>query len=222
MKICKCLITSLLLVTCVQYAAAQGVKKQDGPILGQTTMDCSTSPFPGGGPRPVVDGATATVFRTPNGITATASMPTPVPGSYCYPPATLAFDPAAGPAVPGFPEAFSFWGIYFNNPDQCLPGGCSALDVLGPNCVNAQAGAVQLGGHIVGGPRLELAGHLSVGHGPLGPLGCAPLTNVEGADIHLAIAPHGMLNPELLPDMIEVPPGGGPGYWFPSVFEGSD
>jgi len=225
MKISKILLPSALLIAVAHQAAAEGATKQEGPIMGQTSMDCG-SPLPGGGPRPVIDGASATLLRGPNGITASVSMPTPVSGSYCYPPATLLFDPAAGPAVAGHPEAFSLWGIYFNAPAQCLGGECSVADVLGPNCANAQAGAVQLSGHIVGGRLLHMTGHLSVGEGPLaGPgltLGCAPLLDADGAEVHLAVAPHGLLMPHLMPEMIETPPGGGPGYWFPSVFEGVD
>jgi len=220
MKTWNVLIPSLLLAVAGQQAAAQGVTTQTGPVLGQTSMDCSS--VPGAGDRPVIDGASARLQRTKNGITASFSMPTPVPGSYCYPPATLVLDASAGPAVPGHPEAFSFWAIYFNNPEACLGGECSVADVLGPNCVNVLAGAVKLAGHVVGGPTLHTSGHLSVGEGPLTPFGCAPLLDPQGAEIHLAMAPHGMLRPDLLPDLISTPPGGGPGYWMPSVFEGLD
>ena len=212
-RLAAALAGALLSVT----ALADGVYEQPAPVLGQTSANCA-APLPGGGPRPVIADGAASLIRTANGITAFLTMPTPQPGGYCYPPATLATNPAAGPAVPGFPEAFSFWGIYFNNPENCLPGGCSALDVLGPNCPNVGAGAVKLGGHVSGGGKLQLSGHLSVGDGPLGSLGCAPLTDVLGAEIHVAVGPHGMLQPNLLPAQIGVPPGGGPGYWFPAIF----
>ena len=218
MKNWKTFLSMCSLIAVSGYARADGVIEQEAPLMGQTSTNCASVPLPGGGPRPVLAGATAELLRTPTGVTALVRLPTPTPGSYCYPPATLAFDPAAGPAVPGHPEAFSLWGIYFNNPSACGSGGCSAADVLGPNCVNAQAGAVKLGGHIAGGGTLRLSGHLQRGEGPLGPLGCAPLTNVLGAEIHIAVAPHGMLNPALLPDQISTPPGGGPGYWLPAVF----
>jgi hypothetical protein len=216
------LLPTLLLGAAMHnLAVADGVVKQSSPLLGQTSMDCSM-PLPAEAARPAIDGAETTLMRTSTGIIAMVKLPTPAPGSYCYPPAILAFDPGAGPAVPGHPEAFSLWGIYFNHPENCLNGQCSAADVLGPNCVNVEAGAVKLGGHIEGGDNLNLAGHLSVGDGPLGPLGCAPLLDSLGAEIHLAVAPHGMLIPSLLPDSIGTPPGGGPGYWFPAIFEGVD
>lgn len=217
----KLLAGAMLCALAPLAAADKKTTTHEQAILGQTSTDCSVA-LPGSGNRPEVPDSSATLRRTPNGVMASVSMPTPLPGTYCYPPVTVSTDPAAGPAVPGHPEAWSLWGIYFNNPEQCMNGQCSAADVLGPNCENAQAGAVALGGHIVGGKVLHISGHLSAGDGPLGALGCAALTNVEGGEIHLAVAPHGMLQPHLMPTMIGVPPGGGPGYWFPSVFYGEN
>jgi hypothetical protein len=212
---------SLLLTAAGSAAAvADGVTEQTMAVMGQTSTDCSIVPLPFYAERPVIAGSSARLQRGPNGITASVSMPTPEPGTYCYPPATLVFDPAAGPAVPGHPEAFSLWAIYFNEPENCSDGECGVDDVLVPeNCAEALGGAMALGGHIVGGPVLHLSGHLSVGDGPLGPLGCAPLLDADAAEIHLAVAPHGLLRPRLLPDLISTPPGGGPGYWYPAVFE---
>ena len=215
------LAAALVSVAIGAQVMANGAIKQPADVLGQTSSDCSM-PLPGGGPRPVIDDAAATLIRTATGVTAMLSMPVPMSGTYCYPPATLATNPAAGPAVPGHPEAFSLWGIYFNNPENCLPGGCSAADVLGPNCPNVQAGAINLGGRMASDGTLQLSGHLSVGEGPLGALGCAPLIDSIGSEIHLAVGPHGMLQPDLLPTQIGVPPGGGPGYWFPAIFLPAD
>lgn len=210
----------LLFVAGTGIGLAEGVVEQSMGVEGQTSTDCSTVPLPADGARPVIEGAFARLQRGPNGITGSVAMPTPAPGTYCYPPATLALDPAAGPAVPGHPEAWSLWAIYFNEPDDCSDGVCGVDDVLNPaNCANAKGGAMPLGGHIVGGSWLNLAGHLSVGQGPLGPLGCAPLMDANSAEIHLAVAPHGLLMPHLMPALISTPPGGGPGYWFPAAFE---
>lgn len=216
-KLSRVLLSSLLALLVGGSAWSAGAERQEAPLMGQTSDDCAM-PLPGSGPRPVIADGTATVIRTKNGISAFVRLPTPMPGTYCYPPATLATDPSAGPAVPGHPEVFSLWGIYFNNPENCLPGGCSAADVLGPNCINAQAGAVKLAGHVTGNGTLQLSGHLSIGSGPLGALGCAPLMDPQGAELHVAVGPHGMLVPSLMPAQISVPPGGGPGYWFPAIF----
>lgn len=199
-------------------AGASGAVKQEQAVYGQTSTDCSSVPLPFEGNRPLIEDGSALLIRTANGVTAVVAMPTPASGSYCYPPVTLATNPAAGPAVPGYPEVFTLWLIYFNNPAGCAASGCGVPDVLGANCVNAQAGAMKLAGHVTGGGTLQLSGHASAGDGPLGALGCAALTNIEGAEIHLAVAPHGVLQPSLMPALIQVPPGGGPGYWYPAIF----
>lgn len=210
-------IATAVLLTATLQAVAGGATKQEQPVYGQTSTDCSVVlPFEGN--RPQIEDGSALLIRTANGVTAIVSMPTPATGTYCYPPATLATNSAAGPAVPGYPEVFTLWFIYFNNPAGCAPSGCGVPDVLGANCVNAQAGAMKLAGHVTGGGNLQLSGHASKGDGPLGALGCAAFTNIEGAEIHLAVAPHGVLQPSLMPALIQVPPGGGPGYWYPAVF----
>jgi hypothetical protein len=206
----------------LSLAFAGGAIEQEATVLGQTSTDCSQVPLPFFDPRPVIEGASATLLRTPNGISGFVSMDTPVSGGYCYPPMTIAGDASAGPAVPGHPEAFTLWIIYFNEPQNCASGDgddCDVPDVLGENCANAQAGAMKLSGHIKGGGKLNLSGHLSAGDGPLGALGCAPLYNVNGAEVHLAVAPHGMPISSAMPTQIQVPPGGGPGYWYPAIFE---
>ncbi|MEM6818538.1 MAG: hypothetical protein AAF578_07075 [Pseudomonadota bacterium] len=193
------------------------IVEQRGALSTQTFGDCS-QPLPFGGERAEIPRSSAKILRLKDGIAAFVRMPTPEPGSYCYPPATLATDPSAGPAVPGAVEAFSLWLIYFNRPDQCLPGGCSARDVLGPNCVNAGAGAIGLGGRATRRARLSLSGYASVGEGPLQGFGCEPLGDTQQAEIHIAIGPHGALREDLLPTQLQVPPGGGPGYWLPKIF----
>ena len=214
-KSMKCLLAFGLTLFVTLHVQAGSAVKQTASVLGQTSNDCSV-PLPGAGPRAVIDGGSASIIRTMNGFSASISLPTPLSGTYCYPSQTLGGNAAAGPAVPGHPEAFSFWGIYFNSPEGCGAGGCGASDVGGPNCVNAQAGAIKLSGHVTGGGRLHLSGHISTNEDPL--IGCSRLVDVLGAEIHLAIAPHGMLTPSLMPTQIQVPPGGGPGYWFPAVF----
>ncbi|MEL7312719.1 MAG: hypothetical protein AAFN07_14490 [Pseudomonadota bacterium] len=188
-----------------------------GRLSSQSSTDCS-APLPFDGERTSILGSSVKLLRLADGIAAFASMPTPEPGSYCYPPATLATNPEAGPAVPGAIEAFSLWLIYFNHPENCLPGGCSARDVLGPNCVNVGAGAIGLGGRATNKRRLNLSGYASVGDGPLTGFGCAPLGDTQTAEIHIAIGPHGALREDLLPDQLLLPPGGGPGYWLPKIF----
>lgn len=194
-----------------------GIDEQRGKLSGQTIGDCSM-PLPPGGERPLIDRSYAKILRLKDGLAVFVSMPTPEVGSYCYPPATLATDPAAGPAVPGSPEAFSLWLIYFNRPEHCLPGGCSARDVLGPNCANVGAGAIGLGGRVTSRARLSLSGYASVGDMPLAGFGCEPMGATDTAEFHVAVGPHGLVREDLLPTQLLVPPGGGPGYWLPKIF----
>ncbi len=126
-----------------------------------------------------------------------------------YPPGN-AFQPNG--AVPGHPEAFSFWAFVFNHPELCS-GPCDMND-LGITAA-AQGGVYNVGGHVEGGGRLVLSGHISVGSTPFA--GVA-LSEPRTAFVHLAIAPHGQLDPALLPDQITKPIGG-PTLWWGALFE---
>ncbi|MGH3119016.1 MAG: hypothetical protein ACRDQ2_18265 [Gaiellales bacterium] len=158
-----------------------------------------------GGPVASADGAT--LQRSESGLSARLSMPTPVPGTYMYPPAqTVPFPFPA--AVPGHPEAFSFWVFVFNYPELCSdPCGSNDLGVGTP----ARGGAFSGGGHIEGGAKLTLSGHVSMNTEPFsGSLLLEPLT----AEVHFAVAPHGALDPALLPDQISKPIGAPPFWWI--------
>lgn len=135
----------------------------------------------------------ATLRRTPNGISVSVSMPTPEPGSYTYPTSGEAF------SGPGHPEAFSLWVFVFDDPED-------------PDWTGAFLG----GGHPVGGPTLTLSGHITTRTEPF--LG-DPLANPQGARVHLAVAPHGALEPELLPAQIQTPTGPGPDIWWLALFD---
>lgn len=143
-----------------------------------------------GGPVVAPDGAT--ISRTSNGISAQVSMPAPEPGSYQYPTAGAAF------SGPGHPEAFTLWVFVFDDPDS-----------------DDWTGAFLGGGHVVGGPKLNLAGHISRSTEPFAG---EPLTNPQDARVRLAVAPHGALDPELLPDQIQTPTGPGPDIWWIADF----
>lgn len=152
---------------------------------------------------PVVADDGATLIRTSNGVTASLKMPTPLPGSYTYPDGN-GFQPMV---FVGHPEVFTGWIFIFNNPAECSDP-CDLND-LGDTL--ARGGAYNFAGHIVGGSTLNFAGHISVGEETF--LGAA-LDNPQGAEIHLAVAPHGMLQPDLLPTQITTPIGGPPHWWL--------
>lgn len=189
------LIPIALLAISLQ-AHAQGALKQTEDVFGQGM----------GGPVVSEDGAT--ISRTTQGVTARLSMPTPVPGAYSYPLGN-AFQPTV---LMGQPEVFTGWIFIFNNPAACTDGVCDGDDVGNPT---SRGGAYNFAGHPVNGSTLNLAGRVKVG-APT-PFGF-PLDNPLGADIHLAVAPHGKLQPDLLPTQINTPIGT-PAEWWLAIFE---
>ncbi len=160
---------------------------------------------------PVIAQDGARLSRTPKGISAHFSMPTPEPGTYMYPEAGAAF------SGPGHPEAFTLWAFVFNNPEECgIPNACTAADLGEP----AGGGAFFVAGHIVGGPHLNLSGRISTNTEPFPtPTPGSRLENIEEAHVHLAVAPHGALEPELLPEQIQTPTQPGPDIWWLALFE---
>lgn len=147
---------------------------------------------------PVVAEDGATLRRTRNGITSTISMPTPEPGEYVYPDPSPTATDEEGP-----PEAFTLWVFVFD-------------DELGGFGDHPWSSAFLGGGHIVDGPNLTLSGHISRETEPFA--GFA-LENPQAVEVHLAVAPHGALDPELLPEQIKTPAGPGPDVWWLALFE---
>lgn len=167
-----------------------------------------------GGPTVADEGAK--ILRSTNGLTASVSMPTPAPGSYAYP-----VGPTAS-GVPGHPEAFSFWAFVFFNPEACI-GDCDGADLQ--TNLDVVAGAFNVGGHLAGGPNLTLTGHVNPDSGVFGGPNAESLGqalslgfDIASAEIHLAVAPHGALAPELLPASISTPVGN-PNFWWLAIFK---
>jgi hypothetical protein len=182
--------------------------------VGAATVDTQTADVRGQGPgSPVVAEDGATLQRSDSGLSAKVRMPTPEPGTYLYPPAqTKPPAPFTFPAaVPGHPEAYSLWMFVFNYPALCsVP--CDSNDI-GP-ATPARGGAFNVAGHVVGGPNLSLDGHVSMNSSPFGG---SMLLEPRTAEVHLAVAPHGALDPALLPDQITKPIGSPP-FWWIAVF----
>ena len=167
-----------------------------------------------GGPVVAVDGAA--ILRTGNGLTAQVSLPTPQPGSYRYSSA-----PTANPES-GTPEAFTLWIFVFYNPEAC-DGPCDEPDIAGNEAVIA--GAYNGGGHFAAGPNLTITGHVNH-RSPVFPPPNATYEletlqqaldlgyDVADAEVHLAIAPHGALDPGLLPQQISTPAGPSSLWWL--------
>lgn len=190
------LLIPVALLTISMQSHAQGGLTDSVDVVGQ------------GMAGPVVSEDGATLVRSRNGVTASLTMPTPAPGSYSYP----SDGPFQATVLVGHPEVFTGWIFIFNDPGQCSDGVCDSNDL---GATPARGGAYNFAGHVVGGPTLNLAGHIAVGSPPF--VG-APLDNPLGADIHLAVAPHGMVQPDLLPSQITTPIGS-PNLWWLAIFE---
>jgi hypothetical protein len=176
----------------------------------------STYVFGQGLAGPVVASAEAAILRTPNSVVASLTMDTPAPGSYSYPTGPT------GSGVAGHPEVFSLWVFVFFNPEECASAICGPGDLM--NDPDVIAGAYNAGGHVVGGSSLVLAGSVNKDRFSFGgpnaeTLGQAMAMGYDLADaeIHLAVAPHGALDPALLPGSISTPVGT-PASWWIAIF----
>lgn len=153
----------------------------------------TTDVFGQGTDGPVVAEDGATIRRTSNGISIQLKMPTPEPGTYDYPTKGEAF------SGPGHPEVFTLWGFVFNDPEA-----------------DDWDGAFAVAGHVVGGSTLTLSGNISLNSEPF--LG-ENLENPRDAKVHLAVAPHGALDPDLLPEALKTPTAPGPDIWWLALFD---
>lgn len=135
-----------------------------------------------------IDGAS--LQRARDGIWVTTQMPTPTPGSYEYPTSDMV--PPGSPGHPEpltggpqEPETYTLWIFIFNHPELCTDA-CNEDD-LDPNAA-AKGGVYQGDGRIADQDQLILEGGIRLGQEPA--RGSA-LENPLGAEIHIAIAPHG-------------------------------
>lgn len=199
-------VVSLVLPSSQTYA--KGAVKQVEDVIGQ------------GMSGPVVSPDGASLIRTKNGITASINMPTPVSGSYEYPPVNP-FQTVA--PVPGTPEVFTGW-FFFNDPENCaVPNACVPPppgDMSDNDFVTGRGGVYNFAGHAISGRgTLNMVGNISVGETQFG--GPFALDNPTGAEIHLAVAPHGVLVSALMPQQINTPVGN-PSYWWLAPFPAPD
>jgi hypothetical protein len=122
-------------------------------------------------------------------------MDTPEPGTYCY------VDGETAVAKEGPPEGFSLWLFTFDEEQGGFDG-------------HPWSGAFLVAGHIVGGPNLNLSGQISTETEPF--IGF-PLENPD-VEVHLAVAPHGAIEPDIMPEQIKTPAGTS-AHWWVSIFE---
>ena len=132
------------------------------------------------------------LVRQPNGLRISMKVPTPEAGTYTYPDG----------AVEGPPEVFTLWAFIFNHPENCTDP-CNGDD-LG-DATGAFGGAYNVGGHITGGGgHMNIAGRIGVGEEPRA---FAPLELPATAEVHVALAPHGAMDPTTLPGELSQPAG---------------
>jgi hypothetical protein len=203
------LAAAALVLSAVGTAAAAG-PWETAPLAGQGT---------GAG---AVQVGTAAIHRTAGGVSARVTMT--LPAEYVIPPLG-----GTSTGEHGNPEAFSLWVFVFFNPENCV-GPCDGSDLMRPldpanPQLNVVAGAYNAGGHLAAGTRLTIAGHVNQNSalfgGPNADAFGAALSQgfaLEDAEIHLAVAPHGVLDPALLPAQITTP-AGDPSFWWLAFFD---
>lgn len=161
----------------------------------------------------------AKIRRVADGLIASVTMATPEPGDYEYP---LAGPGSTSSGVAGHPEAFSLWVFIFFNPEACVDG-CDGPDLQ--NNENVIAGAFNAGGHLAAGPKLTITGRITEQKPVFGGPNAETLSealaaghDLADAEIHLAVAPHGDLDPQLLPAQITTPAGNA-NFWWVALYK---
>jgi hypothetical protein len=141
------------------------------------------------------------------------SVATPEPNTYSYPTADMVPPGASHPEiVPGYPEVFTLWAFVFNYPEECTDGACDFDDIGHPD---SQGGVYRLDAALGTRGTITMVGTVGVGQAAAAGL---PLVNPHGAEVHVAMAPHGMLvsGPEgHLQTRVAV---GGVAHWWPAIF----
>jgi hypothetical protein len=189
-----------LFAACTDPAAAPlHPEVLEGPTLA-TASDRSTAPVmwhpqqaalgnTGG-----VEGASAHVVRTSDGISVRMTTHSLTPGN-----------------------AYTLWLVTLDNPGACPERPCTAPDILLNPDTEAQVRFAA--GNVAGGSgRATFAASITTG--PLtGWLPDREFTNPMGAEIHLVINDHGPMIPEFMPGMIHTYRGGcSDDSPFPPVF----
>ena len=221
-------LAATLAITTASMATAQdGTKQKPGRVNNNPTADTSGDNL--------LRTRNARITRSKDGIQISMKLTTPEAGGYRYPETV----PAERQAQP---EVFTGWVFIFNNPENCtsFPGTefpCGAQDFND----EVKAGAYNFSGttnalrqtskgEIVVNPDTDgmvvLEGAVGVGQEQNPPVvdgtTTHPLENPMGAEIHVAIAPHGQLDVATLPDEL-YRPAGNPACdcWWVATFEGA-
>lgn len=160
----------------------------------------------------------ARLIRRDDGLVVEIDMPTPPPGSYQYPTADLVppwadAHPPVSPGASGAPEAFTVWLAVFNHPEECTDDQCD-FDDLGPDAPGG-GGNYQIDGRIGSDDRLLMIGSVRLGEASFDG---SRLVNPVGAEVHLAVAPHGRALPGSDGWRQLNGPVGTPDHWWSATF----
>ncbi len=144
-----------------------------------------------GGAEPALATDGAQLERRDDGLVVRIDVPTPEPGSYEYPTGDMVSPwaephPPVSPGAANAPEVFTVWMIVFNDPTSCTDDQCDVDDTAAD--ARARGGVYQLDGRVADEKSMSFFGNIRVGQQT--ETG-SPLDNPNGADVHLAIAPHG-------------------------------
>ena len=207
-------VGALLVLVVVIVAAVWARRGSSDGNDGRQTVDVGEQGSPDA--VRVTDGGR--LLRQSDGLGVEVVVPTPVPGTYDYPtsdmiPPWVESHPAVGPGAQDAPEVFTLWLFAFNDPGSCTEGQCDSDDV-GIDAA-ARGGVYQIDGRIADGDTLRLTGTARLGQAQLDG---APLENPLGAEVHLAIAPHGraLSGPDLVTQLNT--PVGNPTLWWGARF----
>ncbi|MDJ0770815.1 MAG: hypothetical protein QNJ12_18625 [Ilumatobacter sp.] len=157
----------------------------------------------------------ARLIRTDHSVEVEWRIRTPEPGSYTYPTPDMVppGSPTHPPIVPGAPEVFTLWLFAFDHPELCTDGVCDGDDV---GDTAARGSVYQADGEIADRRWLRMGGKIRFGQTPARGHG---LENPLGAEVHVAMAPHGMAwDGEDLAIQLNGPVGAPP-LWFAAIFD---
>lgn len=178
----------------------------DSEVVTQTTDVIGQGPD---GDVVAEDGAT--IWRTSNEILIELSMPTPTPGEYTYPSEPAEREGEWWTDEVGELEAFTLWAFIFNNPEDC-ENGCDSGDLGEP----AGGGVFGVSGAVSDGGDLTLNGFISTDtelyEADGEPMG-VPLERPCEAEVHLAVAPHGAFDPDMMPEVLQTPAASVDEWW---------
>ncbi len=183
-----------------------------------------------GSAEPLLRPEHARLTRYGDRIAVEISMPTPVPGTYVYP-------ADVPPTRRASPEAFTLWAFVFNRPEACV--GSTEPPRCGPEDFSqaARAGIYGVAGHVTSvdhsggafeldrasGGQIVLKGEIAIGDPqrmdmPPG-VPTYPLEDPLAAEVHLAIAPHGQVEPATIATELYEPAGDPAcGCWWVAFF----